>query len=559
MPDQVLTPGKQMTGMPNIKNNVLKIAIFAGVITFLVYLPALYCGFVNYEDPEYVINNPVIRSFDKDFWHWAFGSVPLNFWVPLLWMSFALDYHFWGLDPFGYHLTNILLHAINTGFVAFIADKIYTSSPLKERTGPESGYLYPAMILLAALLFGLHPARVESVAWITERKDVLNGLFTLASLFCYLRYVEKQAVSGARTQVVSNYTASVFLFLLSLTAKPGSVFIPFGLLVMDWWPLERFRKTSTAKLFAEKAPYLILAIPIIAASVIGRSSQGGYNSLDVYPFTVRLVAAGNSILEYFSLMLFPVGILPYSHLPRPVPTLYIYKAAIAYLSFFFIVWMGRKKYPWLVALVLFFVVTLFPALHFFADGYQVILAPRYTYLASLLPVVIIAAMVFYGYEKLLLWQRSLGRVFAGFIMLMLVFYSITTYRLIGDWKDSGTMWNKVISRQPFEKAYFYRGEYLAEKGKYLEAINDYTTCITLSAGITGPKMYNVYAFRGVALMEAGYYQDALDDLTTAISLNPVPQYYYFRGAVLKKMGRLIDADEDFRSAGRSDGRLYWVE
>jgi biotin transporter BioY len=535
------------------------VALVAGLVCFAVYLRSLACGFVNYEDPEYVIGNPVIRHFDKDFWYWAFTTVPLNFWVPLLWVSFALDYHFWGLDPTGYHLTNVILHAVNTGLVVLIADRFYRSSLLARAEYAGSRYLYPALLLLAALLFGIHPARVESVAWITERKDVLNGLFALASVYFYLRYQEKKGAGGHQS-AGRDYIVSLVLFLLSLMAKPGSIFMPFALLVMDWYPLGRVQKGRVRTLLLEKGAYLLLATPVIAASIIGRALQGGYNSLMDFPFAVRLVAAGNSILEYFRLMLFPVGILPYYHLPRPVPTLYIFKAGITYaLLCCLVVCLVKGKWPRLVSLALSFVVTLFPVLHFFADGYQVILAPRYTYLASLLPVVIVAAMLVNGYLRLAAWRNGAGSLFASLVVALLLFYGVTSYRLIGDWHDSGTMWSTVIAHQPFEKAYFYRGEYLASQGRYLDAVNDYTTCITLSAGITGPRIYNVYAFRGYALMKAGYYPDALDDFTTALSMYTHPLYYYYRGLVLRELGRFVDAEEDFRRAGPVDGQLSWME
>ncbi len=545
----------------HLKSKVLfLIAILASVVCIIVYMRALSCGFVNYEDPEYVINNPVIRHFNKDFWYWAFTTVPLNFWVPLLWISYALDYYFWGLNPLGYHLTNLILHAINTGFVVFIADRIYRMSPLKRYALLESNLLYYVMLLLAALLFGIHPARVESVVWITERKDVLNGLFTFASIYCYLQYVERKEAAASGWSKNGLYIGSVTLFLVSLTAKPGSIFIPLTLLIMDWFPLDRFGKNKWMTLIIEKLPYVVLALPIIAASIIGRVVQGGYNSLSDLPFTVRLVAAGNSILEYFNLMLFPVDILPYYHLPRPIPEIYILKSALVYVSLLGITCLGRKKFPWIVAIILSFVITLFPALHFFADGYQVMLAPRYTYLASLLPVVIISAMVIDGYQKLESLQKSASKIFAGFVLALLGFYSITTYQLIGDWKNSNTLWSKVIDHQPlFEKAYFFHGEALAENGYYIEAVNDFTTCISLSAGLNGPTMYNVYAFRGDSLMKAGYYENALVDFNTAISLYPHPLYFYYRGILMNKLGRVVSAGEDFKRAGSVNGPIYWIE
>jgi len=544
----------------NLKNkNLFLVALVAGIVCLVVFGRTLFCDFVNYEDPEYVINNPFLRNFDKDFWYSAFATVPLNFWVPLLWISFAIDYHFWGLNPLGYHLTNVILHAVNTGIMVFIADRIYRNSLIRIEGVSRSRYLYPALLLLAALLFGIHPARVESVAWVTERKDLLNGIFTLAAIYFYLRYRDKKDALPPGGAVLREYAASLLLFFLSLTAKPSSIFIPLALLVMDWYPLGRFRNNGLWRLVAEKIPFLVLATPVIAASVIGRALQGGYSSLAEIPFAVRLVAAGNSILEYFKLMLFPLGILPYYHLPRPVPIFYIYKAAIAWLALLLLVCLGRKKILWLVAIVLSFVVTLFPALHFFADGYQVILAPRYSYLASVLPAIIVAALIVNGYQKISARQRPAATALAGLVGILLVFYSITSYRLIGDWKDSGTMWGKVIAHRPFEKAYFFRGEYLASQGKYLDAVDDYTTCITLSEGLVGPKMYNVYAFRGEALMKAGYYEQALEDFNTAISMNQHPLYYYHRGSILKKLGRVMEADEDFKRAGETDGRLLWIE
>jgi tetratricopeptide (TPR) repeat protein len=545
----------------NVKNRqLIVVALFAGLVCLAVYWRALSCGFVNYEDPEYVINNPIIRSFGSDFWYGAFATVPLNFWVPLLWVSFALDYHFWGLNPLGYHLTNNVLHAVNAGLIVFIADRVYRNSRLiNPEVAPASGYRYAGLLLFAALLFGIHPARVESVAWITERKDLLNGVFTLASVYCYLRYLERQETTLPGVLLDRYYILSLLLFLGSLLAKPSSIFIPLALLVVDWYPLQRQRNSTMLRLILEKVPYLALAVPIISASVIGRAMQGGYTSLSAIPFTVRLVAAGNSILEYFRLMLFPVDILPYYHLPRPVPNLYIYKAAITYLALAALVLLARKRLPWLVAMVMAFVITLFPALHFFADGYQVILAPRYTYLASLLPVIIIAAMIFNGWSRICSWRRQAGAIFACLMAALLLTYAVTTNQLIGDWHDSGAMWSKVIASMPFEKAYFYRGEYRAGTGNYLDAVDDYTTCITLTAGLVGPKMYNVYAYRGVALMKVGYYEDALDDFTTAISMYPHPLYYYYRGTLLKQLGRQQEAAEDLKRAGQTEGPLYWIE
>src|SRR6185369_15215948 len=171
------------------------IACAAGLICLIVYLRALGCDFVSYDDPDYVLNNPLIRHLDLRLFVPAFSEQYNGWWMPLTWISLAIDYHFWELNPLGYHLTNILLHSFNAGLVVLIAARIWTqiqgqgsggTLPVSDPAGQRQiEYLYPLTMLLAGLLWGLHPLRVESVAWVTERKDVLNGLFSLASILLY--------------------------------------------------------------------------------------------------------------------------------------------------------------------------------------------------------------------------------------------------------------------------------------------------------------------------------------------------------------------------------------
>ncbi len=149
------------------KNNVpsqVLVALAAGIICLLIYLPALQCGFVNFDDPEYILNNDLIRHLDRDLFISAFTQAHVGWWMPLTWISLALDYHFWQLNPFGYHLTNILLHAVNTALVVLLAGAV-TKVRSTDDLSLEPRYLHWAMLLLAGLFFGIHPLRVESVAW----------------------------------------------------------------------------------------------------------------------------------------------------------------------------------------------------------------------------------------------------------------------------------------------------------------------------------------------------------------------------------------------------------
>ncbi|MBC7962576.1 MAG: hypothetical protein H7Y05_06495, partial [Steroidobacteraceae bacterium] len=145
------------------RNRIIKIAFFAGLVCFLLYLRALSCDFVNYDDPDYVLENPAIRLIDGEFLAWAFTTPYMGWLMPLTWISFAVDYHFWGLNPLGFHLTNIILHSINTALVVLIADSLLRRSQVSRDDEWQESHLYPAMLLLAGFLWGIHPLRVESV------------------------------------------------------------------------------------------------------------------------------------------------------------------------------------------------------------------------------------------------------------------------------------------------------------------------------------------------------------------------------------------------------------
>jgi len=540
------------------KATINGVAILTGLICFVVYLKALTCGFVNFEDQDYVINNTGIRTLGMEFWKWAFTTVPINFWVPLLWISYALDYHFWGLNPVGYHLTNIILHASNAGLIVLLAHELYKSGTCTDVGKlPGHRFLYPGMLMLAGILFGIHPARVESVVWVTERKDVLNGIFTLSSILFYVRYQHAMDELQDTKSPYYLYVLSLFLFLCSLLAKPSSLILPVSLLVIDLYPLRRFNTGKIKTVLMEKIPYLAISIAIAMVSVLHTHNAGGFNTFQELPFNIRLIAAGNSVFEYFKLMIYPVNILPYYNLPKVIPQTYvvctIVVVIVACLSFCFF-----KKIPRLSTIIIFFIITIFPALHFFAGGLQVVLASRYTYLPSLLPTIIVAEMIASIIYKFSSGQFRYARfVIIGLVVSLLIFYATTTQQLIGVWKNSGTMWSKVIENQPFDRAYFSRALYFFESGNYSKAVDDYSTCISKVTKEQSPDIYNLYAFRGESLIKAGRYHDAVKDFDFAIAAFPHQLYFYHRGMAYEGLGRFKEAQDDFMRAGSAKGQMYW--
>jgi hypothetical protein len=533
----------------------------AAVICILVFLRAVTCDFINWDDTDYLLNNEIFRTFDLNMVFRAFTTIPINYWIPLTWISYAIDYQFWGMNPAGYHLTNVIIHGANTALLVPIADRLLRWRPefldgvLADSDVSGHGWRYGLLLLFTALLWGIHPARVESVAWATERKDVLNGLFFLGSLHFYVRYAWLKTRSSG-PGIFPSYLLSLGCFSLSLMAKPSGVVLPVMLLLLDWFPTGRLNRRTIGWLILEKLPYLLLAGCVATVTIVIGAGQGSYIPLSEFPVSARLVVIGNALFEYVKLLLHPAGIITYYHLPFTIPSVFIYKALTALAVLSVCLWFCRKR-PWFGAALLAFLIPLLPVLQFFPNGLQPALCTRYTYLPTLLPTIVIVAAVAGLLRR---WGGTLpGRrlVLAGIATALLVYYGTVTYRLIGDWQDSGTFWTKVIESQPFERAYFYRALFFVDEGDYDAAVRDYTTTLDMLQAIKSPEAFNVYAFRGEALARAGRHEEAIADFTRAIGLFPHQLYYFHRGKSLRHLARLPEAADDEARAGRAGGEMRW--
>ena len=543
---------------------MISVALAAAVICFVVYLPALACNFINWDDTTYLLNNQIFRSMDLEMVVRAFTTIPINFWIPLTWISYAVDFHFWGMNPTGYHLTNIIIHSANVALLVPIADRLFrwrpeflAGVPADCTSGSGPGFRYCALLLLAALLWGIHPARVESVAWATERKDVLNTLFLLGSLHFYLQYSWLKTREPGFGPTLRPYLLSLLFFAFSLMAKPSGVVLPLLLLVLDWYPAARLRRGEIVGLLLEKVPYLIIAGVVAAVTIFVGAVQGAFNPLNEFPLFVRVVVIGNALFEYVRLLLNPAGIITYYHLPLTIPQSYIYKAGAAFISLAACLILGRRK-PWFIAALLAFLISLLPVLQLFPNGLQPALCTRYTYLPTLLPSILLALLIGKGCCRVSSFLPRAGALLAGgLVLLLLIYYGVVTQRLIGDWRNSGTFWTKVIENQPFERAYFYRGLYYVDETEYPAAVQDYTSALEMLEAVQSPERFNLYAFRGEALAKAGRYTEAVRDFDVAIALFPHRLYFYHRGAALQALGRLQEAAEDMAKAGRAKGQMYW--
>lgn len=539
-----------MNKMPKkIGLSVGAVAALASVICLLVYLRALSCDFINWDDPVYVLENPGIRILDLQLIREAFTTSYLGWWMPLTWISFALDYHFWGLNPVGYHLVNILLHSANTGLVVLIAGRLLKPEQEEE---VDDRLSYPITLLLAGLLWGIHPLRVESVAWITERKDVLNGIFSLGSVLYYLQYVKLRDGQGQGRGRWFSYILSLLLFLFSLMAKPVSVVIPVLLLVLDYFPLQRLTKGNALKIVVEKLPFLIIAVLMVVFTLFLAGNETILVSLQDFPLHRRLILAGNSLFEYLRLTVFPVGLINIYLLPREFPVSY-YPAAAAMLGLSCYCCYQWRRRPWFFAVWAAFLLPLIPVLGFFQNGAQAY-ADRFTYLPAVALSVFIAGV----FKSIATTRQGPSRrlIISTAVLVPVLLGAVSVY-LIGAWKNPETLWSRVITIQPVGRAYYHRADYRLQTGMYLEAAEDLSVSIRMGREAGFPGVFNLHALRGDALSRAGDYGGAVQEFSEAIVLNPLPNYFYHRGRALEALGRKNEAAEDFAKAGNDTAPIQW--
>ncbi len=540
----------------------IKIAVFAGIISLLVYLKALSCGFIILDDPLYVQDNPAIRSLSLGSVFSMFTSTYVNWWMPLTWLSLAIDYHFWGLNPYGYHLTNIVLHALNTALMVLVADEIFKISEIipekidgTERCEAENNNLhYGFSLLIAGLLWGIHPLRVESVVWVTERKDVLNGLFALGSMLCYLRYAQSNK-SDISKQWLFQYFLAFGLFCLSLMAKSVTVVIPVVFLALDWFILERFHGSNFRSVLIEKVPFFLVSAVMTVATIFFIGEASFLITNENFPFSQRFVVSGNAIFEYCRLLLYPVGIVPLHLIPDPIPFTYKIKTVIVIFLTVICIYTGRKNGARILVLLC-FVLPLLPVLAFFQNGDQSF-AARFTYLPSVAPCIAFAYLSLVLYRRTLKSRILLRFALSVFIAVLIIVYIGLTQKLIPVWNNSETFWNRVVEVEPSAIALKERGCLFVQMKKYDLAVQDFSQAIKNPVAVWLPYIYNLYAFRGEAERLAGNNENAVKDFTVAIGMLPHPVYYRLRGIALKEIGRAVEAEDDFKRAGDEVGPLAW--
>ena len=547
------------------------------VVTFLVYLAALRNDFINWDDGPYVYDNPHIRSLNAAFFKWAFFDFYEANWHPLTWLSHALDYALWGLNPLGHHLTNIVLHAINAFIVVFLVIRLLEAWKERAVRNGTPSFLNGRAILIAAgttgLLFGLHPVHVESVAWVAERKDLLCALFFLLSVIAYTKYA-----SGADKGPVTLNTALRFfkrpylvtlgLFILALLSKPMAVSLPVVLLILDWHPFNRIRSGRTLwSACVEKLPFFALSLASSIVTILAQRAGGTMTLTDVVPLSTRLLVAVKSLVAYLWKMLLPLDLAPFYPYPKSASLLtveYFLPLAIVIAVTAACIMTARKR-GLLLSAWSYYIVTLVPVLGIVQVGGQE-MADRYTYLPGLGPFLAVGMGVAWVWEKERAPARrnlSVTSISVAMAALAIGFLSYSTLQQISIWKNGFVLWNYEIEKAPgVPRAYNNRGLTYDNEGRPDKAIEDFGTAITLD-----PSYAAAYNNRGMVFGKTGHFDRAIEDFKTAVFLDPT--YAKARnnlGTVYAKTGlfdkaleqfnKAILLDQDSAMAYRNRGILY---
>jgi tetratricopeptide (TPR) repeat protein len=502
-------------------------AVLLVLVTIALYWPAMQCGFINFDDPEYVSENPHVQGgLSWEGVKWAFSNTKQGaYWAPLMWLSHELDCQFFGLNAWGHHLINVLLHAANTTLV-FLVFRRMTRAVWRS--------------LMLAALFGWHPLRVESVAWVTERKDVLSTLFWMLTLLAYAKYVGASQVRDSKSKVW--FGTAIAMFVFGLMSKAMLVTLPFVLLLLDYWPLERFKPGRARQLVMEKIPFFALAAVMCVVTFVVQKHGGAVATVENLPLGARSGNALISCCRYLGKMFWPTDLAAFYPHPGYWPLEQVLLAGVFLCGISMLLFVKRGRYPYLLMGWLWFVGTLVPVIGFVQVGEQS-MADRYTYIPSLGVLIL---TIWGAYDLARRWRYhkiALAVVGSAAIVLCLALMR----QQIGYWKDSETIFRHTLEvTQKNYIAHNNLGSALDKKGQTDEAISQFKAAILLK-----PDGADAYYNLGNALLNQGHTDEAISQFKAAIHLKPDDALAHNNlGNTLDKKGQTDGAINQYQQAIR---------
>ncbi len=511
------------------------------------FLPSLHGDFIDFDDSVYVIDNAHINLTPANV-AWAFSHTEAANWHPLTMWSLMLDHQLYGLNPWGYHLTNILLHAANAVLLFLVLRLL-------------SGSLWRSLVVAA--LFGLHPLRVESVVWICERKDVLSVLFWMLTLCAYTRFAQgrsrvesRESSAGSSSLALDprrwplDYGLALVFFALGLMSKPMVVTLPFVLLLLDYWPLARWPLQNRWGLVVEKAPFFLLSAFFCVATYVVQKNGGMMKELAC----VSVPLSGGARLEnalvaygrYLGKLFWPVNLCAFYPHPGHWPAKLVELAGLLILSFSVFAWVVRRRCPYCLTGWFWYLGTLVPAIGLVQVGSQS-MADRYSYI----PSIGILMVLVWGAHQMMRWPRR-DMIFgtAGGV-LVLASILLTRHEMVY-WRDGVSLWQRAVAvTENNYDAHNRLGRAWLVQGQMTEAIGELKEAIRLNPGIIEAYYSLGYIAnrQGQAGEAMAYYRKALavqpDSVVADMSL----------GNLLLQSGRVDEAIRELQEVVRLNPSL----
>jgi protein O-mannosyl-transferase len=484
--------------MDRLDKNIVHLlygALLIILISIALYGQSLGFDFLNLDDNLSITLNPVMHEgITVDGIKWAFTTFHSPYYMPLTRLSFLIDSSLYGMTPFGFHLSNLILHTLNALLVLTLA------------------WLLSRRVLfsvITAIVFAIHPQHIEAFVWISERKEVLSSFFGLFALVFYVSHIRQASIHiGGKSESNNHYYLfAILCFLFSLMAKAAWITLPFMLLLIDWWPLQRYRRESLKTILADKIPFLLLVIAFILLTLYSAASGVDQisNSAQTLPLLQRILNAPVIYINYLYLSFFPADLPVYVPYPREaLPAWQIIGSILLLLALTAFCFTVRKRQPHLLTGWLWFLGTLVPMLGIISAGESVFIANRWTYIAH---IGLFAALVLTGvmyYEK-----HARARVWLVCALLsILLALSWTSWDQTRHWKNSESYWQQAIrTTRDNHFAHYMLGTYYFDNNKIDAAISEYERAYQLhpADAFYALRLGNVYGKKGEQARAWEYY------------------------------------------------------
>jgi len=541
------------------------ICLFLVIVNLAVYLQVINQSFVNYDDGLYVTGNSYVQEgLNLKSITWAFSNTFAANWHPVTWLSHMLDVQLYGINAGPHHLTSLFIHLANTLLLFLVFRKM-------------TGMIWQSGLL--AVLFAIHPLHVESVAWISERKDVLSTFFWLLAMWSYARYAEHPGLI--------RYLTIFIFFILGLMTKPMLVTLPFVFLLLDYWPLQRFKlkdeydaiiksgsQLPVIKLIWEKTPFFILSITASTIAVFAQHSKGTVASFDRFPLSVRIENSIVSYANYIKKMIWPDNLAAFYPHPGNLSVWDIAGSCLLLILITFIAIRSIRRRPWFMVGWLWYIGTLIPVIGIVQVGLQA-MADRYTYI----PLIGLFIVIAWGVPELAIRWRFKKPIFMAITTAILLALMVISWLQVRYWADNISLYEHALDvttdnylahtglgnelttrgrlddavihylealriRPNYAEVHYNLGHVLSIKGKKEEAVEHFRRAIQIK-----PEYAEAHDYLGYELAGQGNRQEAIKHFRKAVKFKPdYAEAHNYLGYELLHLGKIKEAIEHFRKA-----------